>query len=461
MNIVIIGNGILGLTTAFRLLRRDSTTRISLIGPKNRMGCASLAAAAMLNSFCEVEVGTLQNALEESKFKFNREAAPLWPAFLREIGELSSFEIPGGFGTFLINNHESDTLEDANFDAIVNALETFSEPFETISPSDIPNFKPNTRSRAARAILIPNEGWVNPIACMSALDRVLELSGRVRYIDAECSSIERTGELVSHISLDNGERIAGDAYLLAPGANFSNILKNSRLDIQTPRILYGIGCSLLLRTDELTLSNCIRTPNRGLACGVYSAPQDEKHTLIGATNLISTNPEYNPRANNVASLLKHAIEQINSEYYRSQLVKINIGWRPTSEDTLPLIGPTSLRNMWIATGTKRDGFHCSPLISRCLSDLILQGETATDLSLFAPERSPTRVYSRPKAVEAAVRHIINAAYQHGFAPPSARMVEDLQAHYTIELERLHDSVGAIDWGIPPEMVSVYKAGYLK
>jgi len=414
----------------------------------------------MLNSFCEIEVGTLANEVESRKFDFNRSATHLWPALLSELVARSKVEIPGGFGTYLINNHESDSLEDANFDAVVGALRHFGAAHESVSPTDIPHFKPNTRSRAARAIFIPGEGWVNPVALVRALDTIIEISGRVRMVDGHCSSVRQEGDLIAAVTLDNGDEYSGDAYVLVPGANFSEILAKSDLGIQTPRILYGIGCSLLLQTSDLTLSNCIRTPNRGLACGVYSVPQDRNHTLIGATNLISTNPEHHPRASNIASLLKSAIEQINAEYYRSQVVKINVGWRPTSEDTIPLIGSTSFRNMVVATGTKRDGLHCSPLISDCLADLVLDGETDVDLSLFTVERTPTRLYSRHEAVEASVRHMLNAAYQHGFAPSSIRMVEELEKHYTLELERLHDSVGATEWGIPPEIVSVYKAGYL-
>ena len=56
MHTVIIGNGIIGLTTAFRLARRaGSKDRVTLIGKKIRPGSATLAAGAMLNSFAEIE----------------------------------------------------------------------------------------------------------------------------------------------------------------------------------------------------------------------------------------------------------------------------------------------------------------------------------------------------------------------------------------------------------------------
>ena len=60
MEHIIIGNGIIALTTAFRLLKKLAPTdNISIIGPKNRPGSATLAAAAMLNSFGEIESHSL------------------------------------------------------------------------------------------------------------------------------------------------------------------------------------------------------------------------------------------------------------------------------------------------------------------------------------------------------------------------------------------------------------------
>jgi glycine oxidase len=56
MKTVIIGNGIIGLTTALRLA--DSAIdgdEIFIIGKRNRPNSATMAAGAMLNSFCEIE----------------------------------------------------------------------------------------------------------------------------------------------------------------------------------------------------------------------------------------------------------------------------------------------------------------------------------------------------------------------------------------------------------------------
>ena len=114
------------------------------------------------------------------------------------------------------------------------------------------------------------------------------------------------------------------------------------------------------------------------------------------------------------------MEQINTDYYRSELVKVNVGWRPTSADTLPLLGKTSIPNLIVATGTKRDGLYCSPVISNYLADLILDNKSNLDLSLFKPERKLVRIYTREEAIQITVRDSINVAYQHDFVPAKTR-----------------------------------------
>ncbi len=460
MEVVIVGNGILGLTAAYKLINRDKDIRISIIGPDNNKGCASLAAAAMFNSFAELDGHTLSNEIDRKKFLFNKSATPYWPDLLQQLEHESGRKIEHGFGTFIINNHVSDDLEDENFDAILNGLREFYEPYEVIAPNSIPKYKPAAAARAGRAIFINREGWVNPISLMAGLKEILFKSGRVKFVNDYCNKLYRKGDLVSSVMLASGILVSGDVYILSPGATFTNIINESNLELDFLKIFYGVGCSLLLRTGPDTLPNCIRTPNRGLACGVYSAPQNQTDTLVGASNLISPEPFENARITSVYTLLKSAMEQINSDYYRSDLVKVNVGWRPTSEDTLPMIGKTSITNLIVATGTKRDGLHCSPVISDYLADIILTGKSEQDMKLYTPEREPVRMYTREEAIQITVRHTINAAYQHDFIPSKGRMVEDLEKYYSDDLNKLHDQVGAYDWGIPPEMINMYRYGHI-
>ena len=482
MHTVIVGNGILALTTAFRLLQRGGAQeKITIIGPPLRSGSATLAAAAMLNSFAEVEVGALDSELDLFRFELSHLASRMWPKFEREIIDAAGSTLPAGCskcegcsgggcfdtGTYIVNNAAADDLDDENFDAIVKALEDFNEPFAHVLPRDIPNYMPEQRYRATRAIYLHDEGWFNPRLMMEKLEALLRHSTQVVFVDQSVRRLLRSGNEILAAELDDGQQIAGDKFLLANGASATDLLAQSDIDLGIQRVFYGVGVSIEVRSRDFPHTKCVRTPNRGLACGLYTVPYfvgpdvPHDHILIGASNLISPDPIHFGRVGSVESLLKGAMEQINTNFYRAELVRVNVGWRPTSQDTYPLLGKTSLNNLIVATGTKRDGFHLSPLLSQILSSLLNDESVDPRLSWFSPERKPLRPMSREEAISKAVRHLMSAAYQHGFTPAKSRMPDQMRQMYREDLERLHDQIGAADWGIPTEMLDMYRYGQAK
>lgn len=487
MHTVVLGNGIVALSTAFRLVQRwttASTDTITIIGRFERPGSATLAAAAMFNSFAEIEAGSLEHPIDLYRFELSHLATQMWPAFERALIEAAGDTLPAGChgcegfnrggcitcGTYVVNNNAADDLDDENFDAIVQALRDFNEPHSLVAPRDIPNYAPEQRQRATRAVYIPGEGWANPRLMLQKLEAILRRDARVRFVDAmaERMELQPQGTGIAAAVLTDGSRVEGDQFLLATGASATDLLARSDLGLAVQRIFYGVGVSLELDSPDHPHTHCIRTPNRGLACGVYSVPYytgpcapRESRILIGASNFTSPTPVAHGRVGSVEALLKASMEQINRHFYRASLVRVNVGWRPTSQDTYPLLGRSSLSNLLIATGTKRDGFHLAPVISQYMAAL-LHGEPVDErFAWFAPERAPLRLLSREQAVAKAVRHQLSAAYQHGFSPSKSRMPDQMAQMFRDQVERLHDEVGATDWGIPPEMLDMYRYGHAR
>lgn len=474
MDTVIVGNGIVALSTAFRLAQRSAPTdRITIIGKQDRRGSATLAAAAMLNSFAEIEVGSLDSELDLYRFELSHLATRMWPKFVMDIIKVAGSRLPDacqkcegtcggcfGLGTYIVNNAAADDLDDENYDAIVAALQEFDEPFDHVSPRDIPNYMPEQRHRATRALYIPNEGYLNPRLTIQALEAALSAFPQVVFVDGEADRFVRQGAAIDAVALDDGQVVGGDRFMLATGATVSGILDRSDLGIEVQRVFYGVGMSIEISSPEFPHEKCIRTPNRGLACGIYSVPYfTDDSILVGASNFISPDPCHHGRLTSVESLSRAAIEQINFNFYRASLVRVNVGWRPTSLDTYPILGRTSIDNLIVASGTKRDGFHMSPVISEKLAAMLLGEPVEERFARFAPERKPLRQLSREDAIDKAVRHTISAAYQHGFSPSKSRMPQQLAQMYREDLERLHDRVGAHDWGIPPELIDMYRYGH--
>lgn len=474
MKYVVVGNGIIGLTTANRLRQLLSPgDEIALIGPSDRTGSATLAAAAMLNSFAELEVGRPRTDVDRYHFELSRRATRLWPGFVDDLVASAPETVPNvprpflRKGTYVINNSVSDDLDDLHFDAIVQALRDYDEPFDLVDPKSIPNYQPAQTARALRALLIHDEGWMNPRSIVGYLDAILGHCPSVVVHDGTVDRLETANGTVTAAVLETGEVIGGDVFLLANGASFDGLLERSHLDLGTQRVFYGVGVSLEIEALASPHRNCIRTPNRGGACGIYTVPvhlgagEVTERIVLGASNFVAPKPFYHGRLVSVAYLMERATLEVNADFFDAQLIRVNLGWRPTSLDTFPLLGVTSIGNLMVATGTKRDGFHLSPVISEVMAAMMTGAETEPELGMFAPERKPIRNLTRDQGIEACVTSLMSQRYQHGFVPSDVRMDRQLRLDFRADMEQLHDRVGATDWGIHPEMVNMYRRGHAR
>ncbi|KUZ15968.1 FAD-dependent oxidoreductase [Burkholderia diffusa] len=459
MKIAILGNGILGLMTARAWQQADPGVELVIVGHAHRPGSATRAAAAMLNSFTELEGDSLGTPIDRFKFELSRAATAAWPAVFAEICTPER-AVAHGFGTFVLNNAATDALDDENFAAVQRFCLEFEEPCEAIDPSSIPNYHPDPRYRALKAVFLKREGWANPKQFLDALTASVAQVGNARFIDAEVERLDITGGRVVAARLSDSSVLGADRFILSNGANLTRVLRASLPELPVQRMFYGIGMSVELQSSENVHTQCVRTTNRGLACGVYSAPYGPDRTLVGASNYISPVPHEHGHAGSAYTLLKSAMDQINTRFSRANLVNVNVGWRPTTSDLYPLFGETSVRDLWILGGTKRDGFHLSPVLCRDLVAAMRGQPIDRRYAELAPERKLIRNMTREAAIAKTVRHQINAAYQHDFVPARNRMVEQLQNAMRTDLEALHDRLGATDWGIPPELVDMYRYGHI-
>ena len=99
MHTVVLGNGIVALSTAFRLVQRwtaQSTDTLTVVGRFARPGSATLAAAAMFNSFAEIEAGSLDHPLDLYRFELSHLATQMWPDFERALIAAAGEALPAG-----------------------------------------------------------------------------------------------------------------------------------------------------------------------------------------------------------------------------------------------------------------------------------------------------------------------------------------------------------------------------
>jgi len=69
-----------------------------------------------------------------------------------------------------------------------------------------------------------------------------------------------------------------------------------------------------------------------------------------------------------------------------------VGFRPTSRDDAPVLGPTAIDGLWLATGQHRNGILLAPLIAETLAQAIVSGRLPEVILPFTIER-----FAQPRA----------------------------------------------------------------
>jgi glycine/D-amino acid oxidase-like deaminating enzyme len=227
----------------------------------------------------------------------------------------------------------------------------------------------------ARALFLPREGALSSRRLHEAYDAVLAKCASA--IDADVEAIDGDGSW-RRLATSAGP-LRARVVVIAAGARSHRLLEGLGLGRAIPRVLAGVGVALVLRAP----------PPRSVVRfvgGPYLVPWDDGRVYAGATNQLMEEGTTTPPASAAVSLRAELARYAGPELAAAEATETLVGWRPTTRDGLPLLGPTSVEGVWVATGTNRDGLHLSPLVAaeltRCLGtrELPFAGR-------FLPERA--------------------------------------------------------------------------
>lgn len=459
-DVVVVGNGMLGCATALALVRAQPGLRVAVVGPADREGGASAAAGAMLNCFGEVTYRTLGSAPGKAKLELALEALEMWPAWLDELNaELpESRQLTIREGTYVLFNSCGGRLDSLNYRAIVDALLLYDRKHECLAYGDVPNLDPAMNARPLEAVHLPQEGSIDARA---VLDRTVEVAGRrgVVFVDDRVVGWRQAGAKATEVVLASGETVSGGRFLVAAGAATNAVLADLT-DPAAPMvpILSGIGVALTCEATPSGLQHVVRSPNRSGGCGLHLVPGDET-VYLGATNDVRLQPAVRSTLGMAQFLLTGAMDQFDRKLFGSKLIRWHIGNRPLSLDGFPVVGPLWHDNVWVLSGTYRDGFHCSPALARYVAEGLLgDGRPDPGLDLFLPLRTPLRTTTREQAVDDMVLHWVSQFYQ--YTPrlaPWMRVTDGGEQQVRKKSEATYRRLDT-DYGLAPELLELFNWG---
>ena len=70
----------------------------------------------------------------------------------------------------------------------------------------------------------------------------------------------------------------------------------------------------------------------------------------------------------------------------AELLETWSGLRPGTPDELPILGPTDVDGLLIATGHYRNGILLAPITAKLIAECITDGKPSIDLKDFSPLR---------------------------------------------------------------------------
>jgi glycine/D-amino acid oxidase-like deaminating enzyme len=452
-DVCVVGNGVLGLATAWALLQLDPGLEVVVVGPAARDGAASPAAAAMLNSLAELSEGSRASSAGRARVAVGRLAAKRWPGYLERLGAALREEPPPiRPGTTLILNTQSGGGDEANFETVRGALIELDEPHHEIAPATISGLDPAPDQRPLRALHIPGEGSVDSRAVLAALDAAGRGTGRATVRDAWAQGFVRdAGGRVTGVRLRGGTTIQAGDTVLAAGAGSQRLLDGLDEADRIPWLLAGRGVAAVLRPRAAALSHVVRTPVRSGGCGLHLVPLAGGDLYLGATNEVALAPRRHAGAGAVQGLLTAALGQLGASLYEAEIVEWRVGNRPITLDGFPLVGPTDVPGLWLLGGTYRDGFHCAPVLAEHLARRLL-GLPASEVDpRFAPARPLLEARSPEASVEEYARHAASGAIEHGARLPAFLGLGDLEAAARAKAQEV---VAWIDEpaGLAPELI---------
>ncbi|MEU1806094.1 glycine oxidase ThiO [Streptomyces sp. NPDC019937] len=370
-DVLVIGGGIIGLVTAWRAAQRGLRTAVADPAPG---GGAAQVAAGMLAAVTELHYG------EQTLLGLNLASARRYPSFVAELEEASGHDL--GFRT-------CGTLSvalDADDRAHLRELHAFQQRLgldaQWLTGRECRRLEPMLAPGVRGGLRVDGDHQIDPRRLAAALLTACERAG-VALHRARAERLALDGDRAAGAELADGTRLAAWQTVLAAGS-LSGRLPGVPEEVLPPvRPVKGQVLRLSVPGPYAPfLSRTVRAVVRG--GHVYLVPRENGELVVGATTE-ELGWDTTVTAGGVYELLRDAHELVPG-ITELPLVETRAGLRPGSPDNAPLLGPTALPGLQLATGHYRNGVLLTPITGDVMAEALTGGELPPDARPFSPRR---------------------------------------------------------------------------
>lgn len=365
--IVIIGGGICGLSIGWHLARAGRA--VTVLDRAEAGRGATWAAAGMLAAQIECEPG------EETLLPLLLESRRLWPAFARELEDAAGMGVDlRAEGTLAVALDRDDT-EGLKF--TYDYHRGLGLEMKWLSGAEARAMEPGLSPRVAAGVFSPQDHQVDNRKVAEALKRAFKAAGGVLREHLGVDEILVSERRVIGVRAGSGV-IEADAVVLAAGA-WSRDIAGVPESLRPPvRPVKGQMVSVRMPADAPLIRHVVWGP------GAYLVPRRDGTLLLGAT-VEEQSFDASLTAGGVYEILRRAWETLPG-VYDLPVAEMWAGFRPTSRDDAPLLGPTPIEGLVMATGHHRNGILLAPVTARAIGAFLLTGRLPEEARPFQPSR---------------------------------------------------------------------------
>lgn len=420
-DVIVVGGGAVGGAVVAELSKHKIDVGW-IVDEPHKTDSATRAAGAMLGAFGEVGTDS-ESELERVELDFRLQSQRMYRDWLPWLKEHSGQEIFVSQGTFVVGNN-AGTTDRAVLKNIMAATERFGEAAELVEPTDVPGLNPTDRYAPIGCIYLRDEHAVSSS----------DLLGAIRSVATRDKGTVLINETIHEVSPNKDtwivdgtqHRYEAGSLVICAGSQSHALLPASVRDICTlPSLYFGKGSSATL-TQAPSFTNTIRTPNRAFACGVHVVPRSNEEVYLGATNFFGTDHQHEAgvEVGELHILFDQAIHQISTDLRLAKISDTRFGFRPITTSRRPIIGQTALPNLFIGTGTYRNGVLMAPLIAKHIVADITQANTELP-NPYRPVNSPIecKEVRLERLIEDGVKDIVGILHEPNGTLPYNRSKE--------------------------------------
>ena len=330
---------------------------------------ATWAAAGMLAAGVVTEPG------EERLLALTRESQLLWPDFARAVEAASGTSVDYRDEGTLVVALTRDDVERLRFN--YDFQRGLGLELDWLSGAEARKREPYLRAGTAAGVFSRHDHQVDNRKLAEALKAAFLGAGGALHEQAEITGLDIQAGRVTGVVV--GEtRHPADIVVLAAGA-WSRDIPGLPASARPPvRPLKGQMLALRMNPDAPILRHVLWAP------GVYLVPRHDGRLIVGATTE-EKGFDASITAGGVFALLEAAWRALPT-VEELAIDEMWVGFRPGSRDDAPILGPTPVEGLVLATGHHRNGILLAPVTAAAISHYILTGEVPASIRGFGLDR---------------------------------------------------------------------------